>query len=234
MNRLIAWCFLVIAASGLARTDSLSVNASRAVVVEGVIGGGNLNSVGRKLLEYAAQSKDPVDLIINSPGGDVLTGKLFISYMERLRNQGVAIRCFVPQMAASMAFSILTHCDERYALSNSFLLWHRVRASGMESMTGPQAHELARDLLLLDQEVIDELNATLGMDEEEILYHFNRETLHTATQLAVIAPEFIVVRPAIDGLLEVMLNKKVPRNEQPMRFFGKYVYIQRTSPSVTK
>ena len=68
-----------------------------------------------------------VVLLINSPGGDVYPGLQFIDAMEAVKTRGVKITCVVSNMAASMAFQILSKCDSRYSLANSLLLWHPMK-----------------------------------------------------------------------------------------------------------
>lgn len=208
--------------------DVPALSPDRALVIEGIIMGNNLEVLGQKMLfTYAEKSTDPVDIVINSPGGDIVSGRVFISYMERTKEKGVTIRCYVPTLAASMAFSILTHCNERYTLDTSFLLWHRARSTiPGGAISGPEAAVVARDLYTLDNEILRELHNTLHMAPKDVTYHFNHETLHTGLNLSLLAPRFITSVASVDGLLETLANKKVPRNFQPPPFFfGQYVYI---------
>lgn len=190
----------------------------RTVVLNSVIARGNINQLADAMDKLAAKSKNPIDFVVNSPGGDVLTGFLFISRLDAVRAKGVKVRCWVPQMAASMAFQILLHCDERYALSKSFLLWHRVRISlggglfsGGTVVTAPLAKTMAADLQAFDDIISDELNDTLGMSEADVAYHFENETLHVGSNLQGLAPKFIKTYPVITGLLELLEAKDVPR-----------------------
>jgi ATP-dependent protease ClpP protease subunit len=212
-----------------------AINKDRAVYIGGPISNGNILPLGVKLLEYVAKDKTkPVTIILNSPGGDVLTGFLFINYMERVKAQGVKINCYVQHMAASMAFQILLHCDKRYALANSLLLWHPARIYLLaEALTAERAKVLADELTVINQRIFRELVMGLaGLNPEEILRHFGLETLHFAADLQALTDgKFITVERSIPGLLEAD-GKTMPTNE--VRLFdtfqeGRIYYIYQES-----
>lgn len=213
---------------------AVEINPARTIVIEGVIARGNLDKLGDVLVRVSnVPSPAPVDLIINSPGGEIITGNLFISKMEAAKANGLVIRCFVPHVAASMAFSIYMHCSERYALRNALLLWHRARmyVGGLfgAPLTGPQAKYMGEELLKTDSLILRDLFGTIDMSEEEIRYHFENETLHNALLLHEAAPHFVTPFTYIKGLFEALSNKKLLRNEQPSMFGiykdGDIIYI---------
>ena len=202
------------ATTATARGDGPPVlDATRTLVLEGVIANGNALQLAEPMLKLAKDGTgDPIDLVISSPGGDVLTGFLFIGIMDAARATGTKLRCFVPTIAASMAFQLLVHCDERYALEHAFLLFHRVRVSlpSGAPLTAPAARQLAYDMERMDKRMFTELQATLGMATNIIRFHFERETLHVAADMAATTEGFIKVYPVIPGLIEAMLDTKLP------------------------
>lgn len=207
-------------ALGAPSPKGLAVNPARAVVVAGPIMQGNILPLGDHLLELSAKApRTPVDIILDSPGGDVITGLLFVNQLEAVKARGTKVRCFVPTLAASMAFQILLHCDERYTLDFGLLLWHGVRIYGYDgALTTPVAFEVARQLNQLDQLIITDLRRFTGLDDDTLSFHFVRETLHFGTDLAVLAPQFIRSYAAIPGLLQALAS--APRSEPPMREDG--------------
>lgn len=202
------------------------IRKDRALVLDGVIQQGNIMPLATKMLLMADQGKLLVDLIINSPGGSVTTGFLFINAMEEAKARGLHIRCFVPEVAASMAFGILIHCDERHALSKSFLLWHRARVSlggfGAPPMTAPQLLVLGRDLASLDRVIFEECLDALGMTEKLVRYHFEAETLHVGSILGQLAPSFIRIHDRVQGLYEAMMDNLVPHTLKSQNPFGEF------------
>ena len=198
-----------------------TVNLDRAVGIDDGIGR-NMEGVQTKLLQLGSdKSGTPVDIVIDSPGGSVFTGFQFVNAMEEVKGQGTRIRCFVAGIAASMAFQILVHCDERYALSRSFLLWHGVRTGVREPITSRSAAALHADLAAIDKVILAELRESLGIDDEALLFHFNQETLHIGDNLAALAPGFLTVYRFIPGLNAALHSEKVVRISQHkgMEFF---------------
>lgn len=202
--------------SGSAFAQSLDLK--RTVVINSVIQKGNILTLTTDMEKMAAADRvAPINIVINSPGGDVVTGFAFINYMESLKQKGVTLNCYVPSMAASMAFQIYLHCDNRYALNKSFLLWHGVRVQiggglfgGGQTMTAKSTQLLATDLKAVDAVIIAELKEALNLDLKTIMYHFDAETLHIGSNLSAMDPAFVTTSDAIPGLLEALDDPKCP------------------------
>jgi ATP-dependent protease ClpP protease subunit len=216
--------FSLLAATGPRASDSLAVQPKRSVVISGPIASGNTEPLGAMMLDWSrAAPKQPIDLILDSPGGDIYTGFQFINVMEAVRARGTPIRCFVPTIAASMAFQILLHCSERYTLDHAWLLWHGVRTyGGDQAITASVARDLARELEIMDRAIMRELRDTLGLADPVIRFHFERETLHRGYDLAEMAPKFIRSLPAVPGLYDALNSS--PRTELP-DFFGASPFV---------
>jgi ATP-dependent protease ClpP protease subunit len=214
-----------------------AIDPARTVAVVGPIVEGNILPLGNLLLSWATKDpQTPASIILNSPGGEVTTGFMFVNQMEMAKSLGLTINCYVPGMAASMAFTILTHCSNRFALNHAFLLWHRVRVqvggglfSSGEVFTAPIADALARDLARLDALILAETLDAVDMPAYKVRYHFEHETLHVATQLADESPGFITASDNIPGLTAALFNKKIPgptkKESQDMLKSGQIVYI---------
>lgn len=167
------------------------INKDRVILVEGPI---TRNTTGFMRGEIEALEKDtskPIDMVFNSPGGELLSGYLVVDRMEAARAKGVTIRCFVRGLAASMAFQMLLHCDERYATPHALLLWHPVRLFWMGPLTAADAKLVARHLGSANRTVLDDLRKHIpDLSEKDLLWHYNQESLHQAVALARIAPSF--------------------------------------------
>lgn len=209
--------------------DAVAVGQNTTAVIEGVIRGSNLSLVESVL---SKSNTGILDLVIDSPGGSVTTGFHFVSEMEAAKGRGTTIRCFVPHLAASMAFQILLHCNERYVLDRSFLLWHRARimmgGMGGSPLTAPQMFVLGRSLQDDDDIIYREVSDTIvGMSQKELRYHFENETLHIGEKLASSSPTFTSY-PSIPGLLEALADGSLPRSireDEPLFQFGEVIYI---------
>ncbi len=196
-----------------------AVNSDNAMVIDGVIQGNNLKKIEAALL---AKQEGEVDLVINSPGGSVSTGFRFVSVMEDAKARGIRINCFVGSMAASMAFQILLHCDEKHVLDRSFLLWHRARimmgGMGGSPQTAPQLGVLSADLGRIDALIFSEVESNIkGMPHEALVYHFENETMHVGEMLASESSSF-TSSSSVSGLYEALANTKLPRTEEELPF----------------
>ena len=179
------------------------------VIINQPIARGTMGPVYARMQEFITKSApSSLNLIIDSPGGSVTAGFIFVSQMKALQGKGTKITCYVPGLAASMAFQILTQCDERIVLEESALLWHRARTQYMGIITAPQAGQLARDLQAVDDYILATVMKVLvkDMSEEDIKYHFEVETLHIGSNLCNAVPHFCTSKSSVAGLLEALTN----------------------------
>ena len=191
-----------------------SLTKGRTVRIDGPIVDDTLDRIAQPILILARDgSRKPVDIVVDSPGGSIEAGFLFINVLEAARATGTPIRCFVPNMAASMAFQILLHCDERYALRGSWLLWHGARLyMGRVPLTSELALQLGADLGMINTVILRDLDRVLGayLSPAAIRYHFRVETFHSGEGLSLVAPGFLRAYDHIPGLLEALKDPKVP------------------------
>lgn len=163
--------------TGSART--FEMNPARSINIIDVVDSAILDEA-RKLEQLSRESDAPVDILVNSPGGSVMHGTIFMDAMKVAQARGVRIRCVTGIIAASMAFDIWAACDERYALPSAKLLFHPIRIS----MEGALIQEVESSFLLM-QELEDKLMVRLDkvlapMSEQDILTHYHGETLWDA------------------------------------------------------
>jgi ATP-dependent Clp protease, protease subunit len=70
--------------------------------------------------------REPITVIVNSPGGEVVAGLDVISQIRSIQRIGIEVRGHVMGDAASMAAVILAACCVRSATSLSRIMWHGV------------------------------------------------------------------------------------------------------------
>lgn len=198
MIRLLITSLLLTSCTALA--GGLVVDEGRKIEIYEVVRAPSILDYANRVFELAAESSDPIYVVINSPGGSVFAGLQFISALDQVRSQGVEVRCVVPGMAASMAFQILIHCDKRYALRYSLLLWHPVRVAGFMVITPDTALALYTDMAAIEALMVPELITALGMPESEFYYHYRQETMWTAASLALAAPKFLEIVDNVQGI----------------------------------
>lgn len=171
---------LVLAAILLMTTHpaqgSVKFNQSRSITISGVIESQTL-AQANQLLAFAETSKAPIDILIASPGGAVSYGLFFIEAMKVAQSKGVVIRCFVPHLAASMAFTIFTQCTEKFALPYAQLLFHSPRIQGRFLITPEIAVRLATGLRQLEDTLFELILPAMGVTKDNGLQWFTESYL---------------------------------------------------------
>lgn len=69
-------------------------------------------------------SKEDVNIVIDSPGGYVHVGEMFLEAMKKHQENGGKVNCIIIGEAASMALNIYLHCDRLFAMPNTLLQFH--------------------------------------------------------------------------------------------------------------
>ena len=118
---------------------SLILFVSMSIILSGPVRLESLTDIENQLQNH---SGGRVNLVINSPGGDVEVGKKLMAKIQRLKKP---IDCVVTGEAMSMAFIMLTICTNRYTLATAQFLVHDVRMQYQYTVLTEQ--ELERDLI---------------------------------------------------------------------------------------
>jgi ATP-dependent protease ClpP protease subunit len=221
---------LVIASPALAKAEVPTVNPKRSVFIAGPIGGGNIIPLGDHLLKLSQASKEPVDVIINSPGGEVRTGDLFLEYIKVVKARGVKVRCYVIGMAASLAFTIYMQCDERHALESSVLMFHGARIFlGLMPVTEQIASEITTALGHINKKLLKQIHQSFKgtLTTDQVTRAFLDEHMWESQELsAATKGQFLKVHEHIPGLLETAGLKDTPVNGQMNQFVpGQLIHI---------
>jgi len=169
------------------------MRGARTVKVAGEINGSILEVAGKIDRMSKENAKQPINIIINSPGGSVPAGLQLVEAVHVAQSRGVKVRCAVTTLAASMAYILLSQCDERFALANSLLLFHPARAFVfMGALKAEDARYMAEELESINNEMGDLLEESMGIVTAEqkrwFDYHTKNETLWTASRLSRVVP----------------------------------------------
>ncbi len=200
---------LLLSMGASAFADTLLVKDSkRTVTIDKEITGDVLLQA-QKVVELAAISKEPIYIVLNSPGGSVMAGNIFISAVHLAQERGITVVGVSTVMAASMAFNILTECNERYVLENTLLLFHPVGTMIMGVVKAQEAGKLAEDMDKLDQHELAILDKALNMDKAEIRENYYAEHMWTGEELNLATHgKFLHVVKDIKGLKQVFLSEE--------------------------
>lgn len=152
------------------------------------------------LKKMVSDSKAPIYILINSPGGSILAMDQFIGAMKIAKAHKVQLNCVVGVIAASAAFDILTACDRRYALPTSLLLFHPPSVTLMGFYRTSDIELIYQELSKSEKKTIDNLVKVTGIPSPVFLKHFYDETLFVAPELIKIArPGFLVLVDDVIG-----------------------------------
>jgi len=163
-----------------------------------------------------SQSNDgtTITLIINSPGGEVNAGLYLLNAMKLAQARGANFRCITTGLSASMALQIFAKCDSRYALPNSFLLYHPVRVNiggGLFSpgiaLTPNLAQELAFELDRLEKILVSDLRKSMKVSDEIFNRNYHAETLLLASEVNSDSPGWLTLVDDVVGLKTISFNK---------------------------
>jgi ATP-dependent Clp protease, protease subunit len=94
--------------------------------------------------------RQPIRIILNSPGGEVVAGFTLIDELTHLRNMGHKITFVVYGMAASTAGFVLQAADRRIIGANAMILIHQV-SSGTSGKLASMKDSIAYSQKLQDQ-----------------------------------------------------------------------------------
>lgn len=181
MKKLVLFLGLLFATNLFANTV-LKVNPKRLVKVIGTIDFSILTQA-KELRQMAIKSKKPVFVFLNSPGGIVNAGEVFIDAVVAARSRGTPVVCVSATLAASMAFNILPFCSARYALPNTQLLFHPARIISRYGFTYKQLRYFQGELEDIESKFQPILQNMMGIDDDEFSMHYYAETLWEAHRL---------------------------------------------------
>lgn len=224
MLRLLTLFLLSFSLSCSASAKSVQVPAERAIHVVGpILFDAILNA--HKVERMSAESSDDIHILINSPGGMVQTGLQLVKAMDIARSRGVTVKCYVGFLAASMAFQLLPHCSNRYALAHSLLLFHPARAD-VKGLTEEIALDVHLGLKSTNSFILEELRTLFNNPAEEwLLFHFKAETMWDATELVNQTGDWLEIVDDIQtesGIFSIEPNMNGPGNSKVPRGFLYY------------
>jgi len=137
--------------------------------------------------------KGHIIIDIDSPGGSVAAGLELVEYIETMRTlHNVTVSCNVGEMAASMAFYVLTFCDYRYTKRKTKLLWHAPYI-GMYvgRITVPMLHNYLMVLRELSDKLYTDMFDRMNVPEKFFAEYFYSSLFIYAEDLNHKDPKFL-------------------------------------------
>lgn len=185
MQKIIA----LVIAGWATSASALTLNPKRTIELRGMVDESTL-LLAAAVEMLAQESTDPIDIVIDSPGGMVTPTHYLLNAMEAAKGRGVVFRCAVINMAMSAAFFVFANCNERYALPWAMLMWHPI-SQRIRSVNADEAEMIATELRQADAAF--KLSAVRAMRVSGDFYdlHSVAETKWIASSLAMVTPKFM-------------------------------------------
>ena len=131
---------------------------------------GDMNELVEDILIMSYENKEPIRVLITSPGGRIEPGLAGIRAIREAQDKGVKIIGEVFGQAESMAFFLLQSCDERIASKESVLMYHGFT----DVSSGDLRKRRSQDKLLKDLQLyLAELCAEKNTSKEEDYHNLN-------------------------------------------------------------
>lgn len=176
-----------------------TADPARTIFVSDVIMGTMTPQV-LQLAMMALESKEPVTIVIDSPGGDVNAGQEFITAMNMAKSKGLPLVC-VAKDALSMGMAIFNACDERYAVKDGQLLWHSAWTQS-NHLNHEEAQRLADELAKVDEMLLTPIHKNLEqcLTDEEFEQARKEEKFWHPDELAAKCPNYVKVIDKLEGV----------------------------------
>jgi len=186
--------------SGVAYGKTYTANPQRTILIIGEIETNILKEADHllKLSPISSSQKEPITILVNSPGGRVDTGMFFINQMQISQQRGYVLNCVSGIMAASMGFQILAHCDNVYVLKHTKLLFHPPSYLTNAPLTEKDLAYLLGEIKEIEHDLRSELLIKFRFNIAMFDYHFQRETMWEAYRLAKYTKKIQIVTDVIN------------------------------------
>ena len=203
----------LISTTGFSKSITVNPDAPTTLEINGPI---DFQMVIPLVDNIVTQAKEDVEItiLINSPGGEVNAGMYLLNAMKLSQARGTKIRCITTGLAASMALQIFSQCDTRYALPNSFMLYHPVRISIGGGMFAPPvditpvlAKQIADELNRLELFLVTDLRSSMKVDDETFNRNYHSETLLLAREINADSPGWLTLVDDVVGLRTIAFGK---------------------------
>lgn len=226
MKFLVVLITTLLSMSAYGRTVTVNLADKDTIDLNGVIGPYLTNPAIDQIHERAGKAK-VMTIAINSPGGEIYNGQRLISAMLMAKSRGTKFRCTVTTVAASMAFQILSFCDERLILAKSLLLWHPPRITmggfGGVSMTPRESGAITRELVRLEKALTSDLLDNLPIPTKLFWQNYHDETLWFGEELVRIFEAR--TRNPVFEIVDDIKGVDTLQVKMPPSFFGRFMYV---------
>ncbi|MCL1789956.1 MAG: Clp protease ClpP [Peptococcaceae bacterium] len=177
----------------------------------------------QKDLEGLSKDLKTLNILINSPGGDVFAASTMVSMLERVKGKGIKVIAYVDGISASAASFLMMVADEIRLYKNSMVLVHKPMTWSFGN-----ANDLRRDVASLDkiedsvmmplymgkakspqEKIADKIDAETWLNADNMNEHFH-VTLLRGEKLAVASIQATVMDGIMTGYMRQFPEAVLP------------------------
>lgn len=168
MKSVLVLLMMILSLEGFSK--ELLLKKSNTVTLRGPVTSDSINSLMLELREIAQEGskKDPIYLVLNTPGGSVFAGIELMNYVNQLRRPVHVVANF----AASMGFHILQNSPVRYVTPFGIIMSHRVSGGFQGELPGEVTSRIGHILQVvdkMDEKVVDRTSGKWSKKEYQKL-----------------------------------------------------------------
>lgn len=181
---LVLFSVLVMCTAANKSAQFFAPTLGRTIVFTGVVDE-RAEQLGGTLLTVALfdpNHKAPIDILIDSYGGNVEYGNDLIRGIDALKQAGFTVRCVNVGHAYSMGFMIMMHCSQRYAIPQAKWMFHYPSLTMANVKYQPGFNQLSV-LYKLEKTFVADLQHYLGKTEANIRFYCEKEQMWTTETL---------------------------------------------------
>jgi ATP-dependent protease ClpP protease subunit len=145
----------------------------------------------------AEDRSDEYYLVIDSEGGSLFAGIIMLNRLRELRANDVKVHCYVVDEAMSMAYWLLSECDQRFTTAYAQLLWHPAYRIESEGIDAPAMKAGAEELEMRQAFIKKRIQEEMKIDPILYEYYAVNQFIWIGVSLSERFPEFIKVIDAI-------------------------------------
>lgn len=117
-------------------------------------------------LDRESGTKEPIDILLNTPGGSVWDGLILVSLIEQMKDMGYTINTTAIGTAASMGFIIFITGSNRYSYRHAQFMLHDI--STMMGGKVKDLEESMEDLKKCQKQVFDIIKKYTHVPNEKL------------------------------------------------------------------
>jgi ATP-dependent protease ClpP protease subunit len=234
MKKILFTVLLSLTVLGQARTPAIDVNASKQIIrlsesntlsFDDEFNLTNVSKLQQKVMEIDSKlpKGEPIRLVLNTPGGSVMAGKLLIDTLSALDREIQTLTIF----AASMGYNLVQAMGKRYILPSGVLMSHRAAVSGVKGQIDGELESRVDFYKQITEDLEVQAATRVGVDVDQYKRMIINELWITGAKAVKLNHADEVVLATCDASLKGVVQNNVNT------LFGRVYYTTSKCPLIT-